>query len=187
MPRVAGTGRLVSYEELLVGDPVIDPATGQPITRLEDGVPVLVRNAALVENRVGNALGMTRASRLGEIMFGEQLKASPAARTAHPNPPAGAPDHSTLLNLAEKRLITEWMDLGGQYFNNVSASSSPVRTATALSRTAFDATVYPVIQANCLALPPADRQRGRGAGRAIRSCATATSSPATPRVTTTSR
>ena len=27
---IAGTGRLVSYEELLVGDPVIDPATGQP-------------------------------------------------------------------------------------------------------------------------------------------------------------
>jgi hypothetical protein len=146
---LAGTGRLVSYEELLVGDPVIDPASGLPVTRLEDGVPVVVRDAALVENRVSNALGMTRASRLGEIMFGEELKASAAARTAHPNPPAGAPDHSTLLNLAEKRLITEWMDLGGQYFNNVSASGSPVRTATALSRTAFDASVYPVIQANC--------------------------------------
>jgi len=148
---LSGTGRLVSYEELLVGDPAIDPATGQPVTRLEDGVPVVVRNAPLVENMAGNALGMTRASRFGEIMFGEQLKASAAARTAHPNPPAGAPDHSTLLNLAEKRLITEWMDLGGQYFNNVSASSSPVRTATALSRAAFDAAVYPVIQANCLA------------------------------------
>ena len=147
---VAGTGRLVSYEELLIGDPVIDSATGQPVTRLEDGVPVIVRNAPLVENMAGNALGMTRASRLGEIMFGELLKASAGARTAHPNPPATAPDHSTLLNLAEKRLITEWMDLGGQYFNNVSASSSPVRTATALSRTAFDANAYPVIQANCV-------------------------------------
>jgi Hydrazine synthase alpha subunit middle domain len=147
---VAGTGRLVSYEELLVGDPVIDTATGQPVTRLEDGVPVVVRNTPLVENMAGNALGMTRASRLGEIMFGEQLKASAEARNVHPNPPASAPDHSTLLNLAEKRLITEWMDLGGQYFNNVSVSSSPVRTAAALSRTAFDSTVYPVIQANCV-------------------------------------
>jgi hypothetical protein len=147
---LAGTGRLVSYEELLLGDPVIDPVSGQPVTRLEDGVPVVVRNAPLVDNMAGSALGMTRASRLGEIMFGEQLKASAEARTAHPNPPATAPDHSTLLNLAEKRLITEWMDLGGQYFNNVSASSSPVRSATALSRTAFDATVYPVIRANCV-------------------------------------
>jgi hypothetical protein len=147
---VSGTGRLVSYEELLVGDPVIDPATGQPVTRLEDGVPVVVRNAALVETMAGSALGLTRSSRLGEIMFGESLKASAAARTAHPNPPATAPDHASLLNLAEKRLITEWMDLGGQYFNNVAASTSPVRTATALSRTAFDASVYPVIQANCV-------------------------------------
>jgi len=147
---LAGTGRLVSYEELLLGDPVIDPVSGQPVTRLEEGVPVVVRNAPLVDNMAGNALGMTRASRLGEIMFGEPLKASAEARTAHPNPPAGAPDHSTLLNLAEKRLITEWMDLGGQYFNNVSASNSPVRTATPLSRSAFDATVYPVIRANCV-------------------------------------
>ena len=45
-----GTGRMVSYEELLLGDPVIDPATGQPQTRLEDGVPVIVRGPALVEN-----------------------------------------------------------------------------------------------------------------------------------------
>ena len=147
---VSGTGRLVSYEELLVGDPVIDPATGRPVTRLEDGVPVVVRNAALVETMAGSALGLTRSSRLGEIMFGESLKASAGARTAHPNPPATAPNHASLLNLAEKRLITEWMDLGGQYFNNVAASSSPVRTATALSRTAFDASVYPVIQANCV-------------------------------------
>lgn len=147
---LAGTGRLVSYEELLIGDPVIDQATGLPVTRLEDGVPVVVRNAPLVENMAGNALGMTRASRLGEILFGELLKASAEARNVHPNPPASAPDHSTLLNLAEKRLVTEWMDLGGQYFNNVSVSSSPVRSAAALSRTAFDSTVYPVIQANCV-------------------------------------
>jgi hypothetical protein len=147
---VAGTGRLVSYEELLVGDPLIDQTTGQPVTRLEDGVPVVVRDAALVETMAGNAAGLTRSSRLGEIMFGESLKASAGARTAHPNPPAGAPDHATLLNAAEKRLITEWMDLGGQYFNNVSASSSPVRTATALSRSAFDANVYPVIKATCV-------------------------------------
>jgi hypothetical protein len=148
---IAGTGRLVSYEELLIGDPVIDSVTGQPVTRLEDGVPVVVRNAPLVDNMAGNAAGITRASRLGEILFGELLKASAEARTVHPNPPGTAPDHSTLLNLAEKRLVTEWMDLGGQYFNNVSASNSPARNATALSRPAFDATVYPVIRANCVA------------------------------------
>jgi mono/diheme cytochrome c family protein len=147
---VAGSGRMVSYEELLLGDPVIDSATGQPVTRLEDGVPVVVRNTPLVDNMAGGAQGMTRASRLGEILFGEELKASAEARSVHPNPPASAPDHSKLLNLAEKRLVTEWMDLGGQYFNNVSVSNSPVRSAAALSSTAFEANVYPVLQANCV-------------------------------------
>jgi Tol biopolymer transport system component len=147
---VAGTGRLVSYEELLVGDPLIDSATGRPVTRLEDGVPVVVRMAALVENGAGNAMGMARASRLTEILYGEPLKAGADARSAHPNPPATAPDHATLLNLAEKRLVTEWMDLGGQYFNNVAASTSPVRSGAALSRSAFDASVLPVLRANCV-------------------------------------
>src|SRR4030095_10672424 len=133
---VSGTGRLVSYEELLVGDPLIDQATGQTVTPREDGVPVVVRDAALVENMAGNAAGMTRSSRLGELIFGRQLKGSAGrppphptapARAAHPNRPASAPDHSMLLSAAEKRLVTEWMDLGGQYFNNVSASNSPAR------------------------------------------------------------
>jgi hypothetical protein len=98
----------------------------------------------------GNAMGITRSSRLGEILFGEQLKADAAARTAHPNPPAGAPNHATLLNAAEKRLVTEWMDLGGQYFNNVMASNSPARRATALSEAAFAANVLPVLHASCV-------------------------------------
>ena len=146
----AGTGRLQSYEELLVGDPVIDGASGQPVTRIEDGVPVIVRGPALVETSAGNAQGLARASRLAEIMFGENLKANAEARTAHPNPPAGAPDHSKMLNAAEKRVMTEWMDLGGQYFNDPSNSASGVRTVATLNQATFEAQVYPVIRANCV-------------------------------------
>ena len=84
---------------------MIDPATGQPVTRIEDGVPVIVRGAALVETMSGNAGGLARKSRLTEILFGETLMAGAEARTTHPNPPAGAPNHATMLNAAEKRLI----------------------------------------------------------------------------------
>ena len=66
----------------------------------------------------GNATGMARSSRLTEILFGETLKAGAEARTTHPNPPAGARTTPRMLNAAEKRLVTEWMDLGGQYYNN---------------------------------------------------------------------
>ena len=144
---ISGTGRVASYEELLLGDPVIDPGTGQPQVRLEEGVPMIVRGPALVETGSGGAVGMARSSRLSEILFGETLKAGSEARVAHPNPPGTAPDHSMLLNAAEKRLVTEWMDLGGQYVNN--PFDGGVRPVVMLSQATFEAQVYPVLKANC--------------------------------------
>lgn len=145
--QISGTGRLTSYEELLLGDPLLDPLTGQAVTRLEEGVPMLVRGPALVETMAGNATGLARSSRLTEIIFGETLKAAGNSRTAHPNPPATAPNHASLLNAAEKRLIVEWMDLGGQYFNN--PFDGGVRSVVALSQSTFVAQVMPVLTANC--------------------------------------
>ncbi len=145
----SGTGRLTSYEELMLGDPVIDTATGLPVTRIREGVPEIVRGAALVETMAGNAAGMARSSRLAEIMFGETLKAGAAAATAHPNPPGTAPNHALLLNAAEKRLVTEWMDLGGQYYNN--PFDGGVRAATGLSESVFAARVFPILRSTCAA------------------------------------
>jgi hypothetical protein len=145
----AGTGRLTSYEELLVGDPVIDPGTGLPQIQIRDGQPEVVRGAPLVETMAGNALGMTRASRLGEILFGEELKASAEARAAHPNPPAGAPNHAAMLNRAELRLVSEWMDLGGQYFNN--PFDGGVQSVAPLSQASFEAQVLPILRSTCAA------------------------------------
>jgi len=100
-----------------------------------------------VETGAGGAVGMARSSRLAEILFGETLKAGGEARTAHPSPPLTAPDHATLLNAAERRLVTEWMDLGGQYVNN--PFEGGVRPVVMLSQASFEAQVYPVLQANC--------------------------------------
>ena len=122
-----------------------------------------------------------RSSRLTEILFGETLKASGESRTTHPNPPSSAPDHALLLNAAEKRLIVEWMDLGGQYYNN--PFDAGVRSITTLSQASFAAQVMPVLQTHLRQLPPGHRQRRRqqhtGVGR------TASCSPAAPRATTT--
>jgi hypothetical protein len=149
----AGTGRMVSYEELLVGDPVIDPVTGRPQTRIEDGVPVIVRGPALVDTAAseGEVTGLARKSRLGEILFGESLMAGAAARAAHPAPPSSAPDHGTLLNAAEKRLIAEWMDLGGQYYNDPFNGSAGVRSIEGLSQQVFEENVLPILTNTCAA------------------------------------
>jgi hypothetical protein len=146
---VSGTGHLTSYTELMLGDPVIDQATGQPVVVIRDGVPEIERGASLVETMAGNATGMARASRLTEILFGETLKASAAARTAFPGPAAGGPDHSTMLNAAEKRVISEWMDLGGQYYNNPFTTGANVRSINGLSRATFDSTIFPILRTTC--------------------------------------
>lgn len=147
---IAGTGRVQSYEQLVLGDPVIG-ANGLPQTRIEEGVPVIVRGAALVEtsSSFAGSAGGARKSRLTEILFGERLKAGDAAYTAHPDPQdTGGPDHSTMLNLAEKRVLTEWIDLGGQYFNDPfdpAAGTAPVT----LTEASFVAQIQPILRANC--------------------------------------
>ena len=142
----SGTGRVTSYEELLVGDPVIDSVTGLPQIQIREGVPEIVRGVPLVETMAGNAVGMTRASRLGEIIYGETLKAGAEALAAHPNPPN---DHSTMLTKAERRLVTEWMDLGGQYFNN--PFDSTAMAANPLSEATFNSQVLPILSSTCAA------------------------------------
>jgi hypothetical protein len=150
---VSGTGRVVSYEELMLGDPVIDPDTGLPVTRVEEGVQVIQRGPALVDTSAseGEALGLARKSRLTEILFGENLMAGAATRLAHPSPPATAPAHGTLLNAAEKRVIAEWMDLGGQYYNDPFNGAAGVRTITGLSQASFEANVFPILRTTCAA------------------------------------
>ncbi|MBT9598350.1 MAG: hypothetical protein IV094_20375 [Vitreoscilla sp.] len=148
-PSIAGTGRLVSYEKLMLGEPMLD-ANGLPVTRLEEGVPVLQRLPALVFNMAseGGALGLARQSRLIEILSGQSLLAGADARTAHPTPPGTAPNHAGLLNAAEKRLVAEWIDLGGQYYNNPFDGAN-VRSVTALNVANFEARVYPILRAQC--------------------------------------
>jgi hypothetical protein len=147
---LAGSGRLVSYEKLLLGDPQIG-ANGLPVIRLRDGVPEVVRNTARVETSSGAAgtAGQTRKSRLGEVLWGQTLLADASTRTLYPTPPSGGLDHSTLLNKAEKRLLAEWMDLGGQYSNDPFDANGNVRVVQALSKDSFLSQVQPVLQAHC--------------------------------------
>jgi hypothetical protein len=151
--QIGGTGRTTSYQELMLGDPQIDPVSGLPVTRIEEGVLVIVRGPALVDTAAseGEALGLARKSRLMEIMTGQSLMSGADAKAAHPNPPGTAPNHATMLNAAEKRLIAEWMDLGGKYYNDPFDAGANVRTITGLSEDAFAANVLPILTKTCAA------------------------------------
>jgi hypothetical protein len=145
----AGTGRVTSYEKIMLGDPVLDTTTGLPVIQIREGVPEIERGPALVDNMAseGQALGLARKSRLMEILSGQSLMSDAASRTAHPTPT----NHANILNAAEKRLIAEWMDLGGQYYNNPYSSGANVRAYNGLSKATFDTAIRPILQSTCAA------------------------------------
>ncbi|MEY4764708.1 MAG: hypothetical protein RI907_1381 [Pseudomonadota bacterium] len=146
----AGSGRLTSYERLMMGDPLLD-SNGKPVFTLREGIPMLNRKPALVDTMAseGDAAGLTRKSRLAEILWGQTLMAGASARTTYPTPPAQAPNHANLLNASEKRLLAEWMDLGGKYYNDPYNAGAGVRTITGLSETAFTQQVFPILKTTC--------------------------------------
>jgi hypothetical protein len=146
-------GRVTSYQELLIGDPVIG-TNGLPIITIdEDGELRIEREAAPVTP------GEARASRLIERMFEQPLKAAAmtsstrafcrADRTTCFNG-ATWTDHSGLLTVAERRLLIEWSDIGGQYYNDAFDSSGNVRSMRgSLSEEVFGCRVQPILRANC--------------------------------------
>ena len=147
---IGGDGRVVSYDRLMIGDPQLD-ASGRPEIFFDDGVPMLVRQPALVNTAAseGEATGLARKSRLMEILSGQALMSDGAAKTSHPNPPSTAPDHSTMLNAAEKRLVAEWIDTGGKYYNDPFDPTSGTRMVPTLDEASFTASVYPILESTC--------------------------------------
>jgi hypothetical protein len=150
---IAGDGRVESYDRVMIGDPLLDPVTGLPVTMIEEGVLVIARGPALVDTAAseGEAGGLARQSRLAEIMAGVTMLSSADAQAAHPNPPATAPDHSKMLNAAETRLLSEWIDTGGKYYNDPFAPGANVQQLNGLSEDAFNTQIEPILTSTCAA------------------------------------
>ncbi len=149
----AGSGRLKSYEEIMVGDPVIDPDTGLPQLRImQDGSIEIVRTAPLVDT--GGSRDSSRSAGLMAKLYEQPLRSGRELA----NPPAV--DHSGMLNASELRLLAEWIDLGGQYYNDPfdDANEDGFRALSevrgglqGLSEQLFAATVHPVLMTQCAA------------------------------------
>ncbi|NGP53108.1 hypothetical protein [Thioalkalivibrio sp. XN8] len=147
----AGSGRLKSYEELMIGDPVLDPDTGLPQLRImPDGGIEIVRTAPLVNT--GGSRDSSRTAGLMAKLFEQPLR---SGRDMSMPPTV---DHSGLLNASELRLVAEWIDLGGQYYNDPfdDANGDGFRAMSevrgglqGLSEQLFAATVHPVLMSQC--------------------------------------
>jgi hypothetical protein len=148
---ISGTGRMLSYEEIMIGDPVIDPVTGLPELRVDDdGEIEVVREAPLVST--GRSRDSSRSSHLVEKLYETELRAAQDLMV-----PASV-DHSGMLNASERRVLHEWIDLGGQYYNDpfddADGDGFRARSETrggmrGLSEAAFEADVQPVLTEQC--------------------------------------
>ncbi|MGB5623973.1 MAG: hypothetical protein WBN65_15905 [Gammaproteobacteria bacterium] len=150
---VTGTGRVLSYEEVMIGDPVIDPDTGLPEIRVDDdGEVEVVREDGMV--MTGSSRESSRTSFLVEKLYEQELRAGNSLTV----PPSV--DHSGMLNASEKRLVAEWIDLGGQYYNDAFddanndgfRASDEVRGGVrGLSEASFESSVHPFLMDQCAA------------------------------------
>ncbi|MEM8844800.1 MAG: hypothetical protein AAGB35_07120 [Pseudomonadota bacterium] len=103
-------GRMISYDQLLMGTFQTD-SNGVPLPPVldeEEGL-IFLRNEALVN--VGSSRQSSRSSHLTETIFHTKLRASA-------DHVIGSLDHSAILTSSEKRLISEWIDIGAQYIND---------------------------------------------------------------------
>jgi hypothetical protein len=165
----AGSGRLASYDSLMIGAPRLDDA-GQPIVFFEEGVPMLQRLPARVATEASEAdvTGLARKSRLFEVLAGTALMSDTLARTTYPTPPGSAPDHSKMLNKAEMRLLAEWIDTGGKYYNDPFEPGAGVRQLTTLDLESFVSAIYPIENETCAGCHQAFGSDGQAQGGSFR-------------------
>ncbi len=144
---LAGTGRMTSYQGLLVGAPILD-ASGLPVITVDNDEVEIERETPLVEG------GSARASYLMEVLFNEELKADKALD----NPPLV--NHAAMLNASEKRLVSEWIDVGAQYYNDPYVDNAGDDGVYSLSElrsepkkvdeTQYNSTIHPILMKRCV-------------------------------------
>jgi hypothetical protein len=164
--------RTLGYQSLMVGNPLLD-ATGKPIITVnEDGEFMIAREVPPVTP------GGARGSRLIERLFEQPLLAGASSASQRAFCRAGGAacvnaatyqNHTTIpspLNASEQRIITEWIDIGGTYFNDPYSGSTLRSVAAQLSESVFACKVQPILQATCASCHQAFGGNGTSSGPA---------------------
>lgn len=101
---VGGDGRNISYDSLMVGREIIGE-DDLPVFDLVDSIMTLRKGLPLVK------AGYARGSHLIEVLFNQELFAERGLAV-------NGLDHTNFLSDSEKRLVVEWIDIGGQFLND---------------------------------------------------------------------
>lgn len=113
--------RLEAYTELFVGDNIQELVAGALVDAKFDGNPIIDTDTGIITgceqvNRTTRpGPPMSRGSARGSRFFTELENDQPVTDP----PQAGNEfDHTGVLSPAELKLISEWLDIGGQYYND---------------------------------------------------------------------
>ena len=158
-------GRLISYDQLLLGTFITD-ANGVPLPPvIEEGEVVFQREEPLVS--VGGSANSSRTSHLIETIFFAELRAGADHQL-------GFFDHSVMMTPAEKRLVSEWIDIGAQYINDpfeldggVYKVREDLLSNVGVSQSLFNSTVHSQLIADCQGChaPVNNNASGTGSGQ----------------------
>ncbi len=154
-------GRLISYDQLLIGTFETD-GMGVPLpATIEDDEVVFQRNEPLVS--VGSSANSSRSSHLTETIFHKKLRAD----ASHV---LGALDHSSFVNDSERRLISEWIDIGAQYINDpfildggVYKVKPELLSNVGVSQSLFNSSVHSRLVSDCMSCHKPGEQSGNSA------------------------
>jgi hypothetical protein len=129
-----GAGRQASYDSLLIGDPQLD-ANGLPVLTVDNGEIKVVESEAQV------VPGLARGSHLIEELFNQELKSDYTLGTTV--------NHAGLLNASELRLVSEWIDLGAQYYNSPRDGGGNLRGVSGMDQAVFDNSIHAILLNRC--------------------------------------
>ncbi len=139
---ISGTGRIVSYDALMIGKPILENGVPRLVER--DGEIVVDREEAMVVPGLARATALIR-----DWIFTEGLDRRQTAIAAD------RVNHPGMLNVSEKRVMAEWIDLGSQYYNdpcetrNGAGSCTKFRGVVGLSEAVFATRIQPLMLTDC--------------------------------------
>ena len=142
---LSNNGRYKSYENLLTGTVELNAEGNAALIVDNQGLSHPKRSNPAVRTGNNVASGLARGSHLMEVLTNTELKA-PQTLTAV----GQRTDHGKMMSSIELRLISEWIDIGAQYFNQPYDDDGIIRgLRSSPDESEFVSQILPILERRC--------------------------------------
>lgn len=142
---LGNSGRYKSYDNLLTGTVELNAEGKTELVIDSQGLSHIKRSNPAIRTGNNVASGLARGSHLMEVLTNTELKA-PQTLTAV----GQRTDHGKMMSSIELRLISEWIDIGAQYFNQPYDDMGTIRGRVSFpDESEFVSQVLPILERRC--------------------------------------